>query len=289
MLIILFFLGVPALIFFLTRKKTNGSPSPSPSPAPSPSPGPSPGPSPSPGPARRCGLRLQTVDADNVAQITGGSNAWPGKWPWMAWLGNCGGTIISPTWILTAAHCISNSGPTRIALGAFNRSANENQRQVIDVKRIVVHPQYDRATLKFDVAVVELVSPITYDQYKQPICLPSNNQDISGRPLWAAGWGNTQGARLPGSGSQILKDIELREVNPCSTFNVDSKIQFCANSPGNNGICFGDSGGPVMILEGNNWVQVGVNSFATDPCTNGPGGFVRLSAFVEWIKQTTRI
>jgi len=280
--LIIFFIAAPFFVYFLTRNPSSGGGGgPSPSPSPSPSPGSQPN--------RRCGLRIVTSPNENFPLITGGSNAWPGKWPWMAWLGNCGGTIISPTWILTAGHCVDINSTKSVALGVFNRSANENQRQVVGVKRIIIHPQYMRQTLKNDVALIELVSPVTYDQYKQPICLPALNQDIGGRQLFAAGWGNTQGDRLPGSGSQILKDIELRETNPCRNFNIDPRIQFCANSANNNGICFGDSGGPVMLLQGSNWVQVGVNSFATDPCTNGPGGFARVSAFVEWIKQTAGI
>lgn len=225
-----------------------------------------------------CGLRVV-----KAPQITGGTSAYSGKWPWMVYLGNCGGTLISPTWVLTAGHCVDQTPTQEVSVGTFNLAVDELERQRFRVKRIVIHPTYSRPTLTDDLALIELSRPVPLNDYRRPICLPSSNQATTNRPLYAAGWGET----LSGTQPTLLQDIEIREIDPCDSFRINKAKQLCARQPNaNRGICFGDSGGPLMLEENNRWIIVGISSFATRPCFNGSGGFTRVSAYLEWIKQT---
>lgn len=98
-----------------------------------------------------CGVRPKT-------RIISGHNALPNSWPWMVqinYLGghHCGGALVSPQWIVTAAHCVNhaqrqeNYGDFQITLGEHRRSTREGYEQVFDVANIVVHPQYDKPSI----------------------------------------------------------------------------------------------------------------------------------------------
>jgi hypothetical protein len=236
-----------------------------------------------PPPGSQCGIRkIKTVDP----QIVAGSDAYAGKWPWMANLFNCGGCIIASTWILTAAHCVENASDLEVVLGVFDTASNENQRVTKRVKRVIIHPDYNKTNLDHDIALLQLSTPIEYDGYKSPICLPPANIDLRGKSLYAAGWGNVRPEVFPSTKPTKLQDILLQEVDPCPNFRIDPKRQLCASSALGGRICFGDSGGPLMMQDGEKWMVVGVVSFATDPCTTGPGGFTRVSYYLKWIQLT---
>ena len=95
-----------------------------------------------------CGVRAKT-------RIISGHNALPYSWPWMVQINyleghHCGGALVSPQWIVTAAHCVNhaqrpeNYGEFKITLGEHRRSRREGYEQVFDVANIVVHPQYNK-------------------------------------------------------------------------------------------------------------------------------------------------
>ena len=277
---------IVGVLVYVSRRQTSGGGGGGPTP---PNPGPGPKPPPPVQPSKLCGRRLITTFDP---QIVAGTDAYAGKWPWMVNLFKCGGSLISSTWVLTAAHCIADGDLTEdlfLLLGAFDTSKNENQRIQVKAKRLVIHPQYDKNGLKNDIALIELPAPVVFDGYKQPICLPTPNMVTQGKALYAAGWGNTRPESVPSSGSAKLQDLLLQEVAPCTEFNINPAQQLCATNPTGGRICFGDSGGPLMLQNGENWHIVGIMSFAIDPCTKGAGGFVRVSHYLQWIKETTGI
>ena len=88
-----------------------------------------------------CGLQ-----SSSKSYIIGGTDAAPGAWPWQAALFkdhnfNCGGSLIDPSWVLTAAHCINTitSDPSKllIAVGVNNIKLAESNRQVIEIKQLL--------------------------------------------------------------------------------------------------------------------------------------------------------
>merc|ERR1712193_423167 len=120
-------------------------------------------------------------------RIVGGFEAEPNQWPWQvalfvdnAWF--CGGSLISENYVLTAAHCVDGASYYDIMAGAHNvREPSEDNRVEITSFNGWYHPQWDPNTLSNDIALIELPSPITFNDYIKPSCLPSVGD--SGGPL----------------------------------------------------------------------------------------------------------
>lgn len=99
--------------------------------------------------------------------VLGGVGATPREFPFQIGLTYddrfyCGGSILSAVFIITAAHCVHGLTPGRfkVTAGDLNRLTTEGTEQVRQVSDIIVHPQYKRATLDNDLALVVLGEPL---------------------------------------------------------------------------------------------------------------------------------
>ncbi|XP_055486434.1 uncharacterized protein LOC129693672 [Leucoraja erinacea] len=140
-------------------------------------------------PTSGCGNKTTTT-----SRIVGGTNAENGEWPWQVSLqigGHvCGASIISDRWLISAAHCFERrNDPTRwqVYMGSVELGTGTRR----DIRRIIVHPEYALNTPKdYDVAVLELSSPLSLSSVIYPICLPSSEQVFpSGQQCYITGWG----------------------------------------------------------------------------------------------------
>lgn len=130
-------------------------------------------------------------------RVVGGENAVRGSWPWqilMLYNGYavCGGALVSPTWVVTAAHCVygdeSYTDLFTIRVGEYDRNVLEGSETEYDVDKIISHPEYDPSKLNNDIAVIKLKMPVLMGKYVQPVCLPDKEPAV-GQDCYITGKG----------------------------------------------------------------------------------------------------
>ncbi|GJQ86789.1 hypothetical protein Trydic_g5581 [Trypoxylus dichotomus] len=212
-----------------------------------------------------CGVRPLV----KTGRIVGGKSATFGEFPWQVlvrestWLGlftknKCGGVLISNRYVMTAAHCQPGFLASLVAVfGEYDISGDMGSRRPLsrNVKRVIVHRQYDPATFANDLAVLELEHPIHFDQHIIPICLPREGEDFTGRMATVTGWGRL---RYGGVVPTILQEVQvpIMENDVCQEMfrtaghtKVILESFLCAGyANGQKDSCEGDSGGPLVLL-----------------------------------------
>ncbi|KAJ8961989.1 hypothetical protein NQ314_005771 [Rhamnusium bicolor] len=239
-----------------------------------------------------CGLprtRVPTLDG----RIVGGNDADISDFPYQLVLQYldqhfCGAGILSSTWAVTAAHCVDDGIVTGISVraGSTRRSSGG---QTVDVSRIILHPEYDWWTLDYDIALLELVEPISVAN-ASAIVLPEADAPIAvGSIATVTGWGVLE----PNAGTtpEILQVVEVPVVSQedCSeaytSYPVTDRM-FCAGLLGVGGkdACQGDSGGPVIV----DGVLTGLVSWGIS-CAEAlyPGVYTNVRALRSWINEET--
>ncbi|XP_053687825.1 chymotrypsin-2-like [Sabethes cyaneus] len=220
-------------------------------------------------------------------RVVGGWSASSGQFPYQVSLRTaanrhfCGGTIINNRYALTAAHCTVSQMPvnTRVVVGSHLLSSGGVSHNVI---RIVIHEFYNANTLANDISLVQTTSTITMNNLVQTVGLGLNFINTGSGAL-VSGWGQlASNAGVPDNLQWMVTDIitldDCRARHWANAARIlDSTI--CTLSPYGQGMCMGDSGGPLIhggLLHG--IVAWGI------PCGLGsPDVHTRVSSYWSWI------
>lgn len=220
----------------------------------------------------------------NQPHIVGGEPASAADYPWMVALtrGNsdsayCGGALVAPDRVLTAAHCISgySAGSVRVLAGRTDLRSNKGEERW--VARYWVHPGYESPIQGDDVAVLQLNRPVPY----RPVPLEDDYDAYrAGTPATVFGWGYTS-ERGPSSPVLRRADVPLISDSDCAATyrEFDAQEMVCAGDPrGGVDACYGDSGGP-LIAAGR---LIGITSWGSG-CgrERAPGVFVRVASYAD--------
>ena len=266
-------------------------------------------------------LLIPTVFADSEIlpskRIFNGVDADPARFPYMVVLRDyfqnyaCGGTLIAPDIVLSAAHCGESLGIATVQIGRYDGSNNQEadvETLVVDPTASVRHPSYDSDTMENDFYVIKLFGKSMHHSH-----IKINDADhvpfFEGSQLTVIGWGSTTVEQE--SFTSELQEASVRYVSNkiCEAAEgtvdfdddtVDDRFELwetyqggisndmlCAKGEGGDA-CWGDSGGPIFIKGSTaaSDLQVGITSWGYS-CSDRefPGVYARVSNQFNWIRE----
>ncbi|VTJ71993.1 Hypothetical predicted protein [Marmota monax] len=207
-----------------------------------------------------CGLRT-----GHSPRIVGGNVSSPAQWPWQVSLQFqgyhlCGGSVITPLWIVTAAHCVYDlylpkSWTIQVGLVSLLDSPEPSHL----VEKIIYHSKYKPKRLGHDIALMKLAGPLTFSGDASPVL---------------------NHAAVPLISNKLCNHRDVYG-------GIISPSMLCAGYlKGGVDSCQGDSGGPLVCQERRLWKLVGATSFGIGCAeVNKPGVYTRITSFLDWIHE----
>jgi trypsin len=243
-----------------------------------------------------CALVALVVPA-SASAVVGGTAVPSGGYAFVVAVGDskgpdCGGTLIAPSVVLTAAHCvagITDPAALHVLAGSHSISGDlarqEAAGHAIGVSAIYVHPKFTVETMRYDAALLILEHPVAG---VRPLALAASSPP-AGAAVSAAGWGETEQDGAPSPDHLRSVALEVGTTQSCKRGNAVLGTYFapsmlCAGSPGRD-TCSGDSGGPLVATSHGRLALVGITSFGLGCARIGhPGVYTRVSAIRGWAR-----
>ncbi|KAG6450181.1 hypothetical protein O3G_MSEX006444 [Manduca sexta] len=206
----------------------------------------------------------------------------------------CGGALISPNRVATAAHCW-NDGQNqawRLTIVLASTTIFSGGTRVSS-SAVATHPSWSPVLARNDVAVVYLASDVPISRNIAPIALPSGNElfeNFVGQQAIALGYGITRDGDSLNAGL-TLNHVRLNVIgnNVCNiAYPLLIQISnICTSGIGSVGICSGDSGGPLITTRNNRHILIGLSQFRSPVgCESGlPSVFSRVTSFMDFFNS----
>ncbi|KAJ8945719.1 hypothetical protein NQ314_009081 [Rhamnusium bicolor] len=244
-------------------------------------------------------------------RIVGGRDAQRGQFPFQvsvqfctrgACQHACGGVIVQPSTVITAAHCFTNApalGSYKIIAGILSLNDDNPERQEVLAKYVLIHPQYQGGVNPHDIAIVKLANPLSFSSSVGPALLPAIDYHVSGEAI-VTGWGSIGGSETPIMPSTLqLAPTPIINATACKTaldtllnnapHPLDLETNICTGPlTGGVSICTGDSGGPLVYVRFDNRSEViGISSWGITPCgiVGAPSVYVKTNSYYDWIQD----
>ncbi|XP_031201069.1 transmembrane protease serine 5 isoform X6 [Mastomys coucha] len=190
---------------------------------------------------------------------------------------------------------LSRLSSWRVHAGLVSHGA-VRQHQGTMVEKIIPHPLYSAQNHDYDVALLQLRTPINFSDTVGAVCLPAKGQHFPrGYQCWVSGWGHTDPSHTHSSDTLQDTMVPLLSTHLCNSSCMYSGAlthrMLCAGYlDGRADACQGDSGGPLVCPSGDTWHLVGVVSWGRgcgEP--NHPGVYAKVAEFLDWIHDTVRV
>lgn len=208
----------------------------------------------------------------------------------------CGGALVSDRYVLTAAHCLRQEDPTVARLGEYSILTDDGDQVDVEVESVVVHPEYNSATVYNDIALVKLAEPVAFTKLIYPACIWTE-QNLNVSKVVGLGFG--QYDLLEGDVPDLMKKVTLDEldVHACELQYgslekfprgiIDSQLCLGGNDR-HADVCLGDSGSPVQVktaAESPTYTVVAVTSTLLCDARESPSVYTRVASYVDWIEE----
>ncbi len=239
-----------------------------------------------------------TAAPTQVPRVIGGSASSIDQSPWqvlivMRGVSQCSGSLVSPTIVVTAAHCLAgfSASDLRVWTG-ITKTSDRSAAQESPVASAVAHPSFDSRTFANDIGVITLSKPVDLLGKARTIALPYGVDALtwpaSGTPASVSGWGVTSPSGGVTSDQLMRADLQVLAGpgQPCGQYgpDLDPVQDICAGTPaGNIDACQGDSGGP-LVTQGTVPFLTGLVSSGNECAKAGyPGLYSRVTTFLPWL------